>query len=380
MTVDFAREREQFPTLVERTYLASQNLGPFPREMLADLRAYEQSLIARNRGLGDWFERWTEMHGLTESLLEAPRGSVFLRDSATAAQAAIAASVEPEGARRRILVSSVDFHSSRYLWHAQTQRGFEIVEVGDGKSVDPEELYAAIDERVRIVALSLVSPRTGAMIDAARVAEKAHRAGALFMLDAFQAIGVVPVRVASLGADVVVGGFHKWVGGGGTGLAFGYVAPALCAALTPRYPGWTAHRNVLGFEDRFAGADSAQKFQQGMPPMEPIYTSRAGIRWVLKTGIDTIRQKNLGLTERIIRRAQAAKLVVRTPSAAAERGGMVCIDIDRAAEIARALTERGIDIDARPGAGLRIGPHACLTEEECDRTVDGVVELSEKGA
>ena len=38
------------------------------------------------------------------------------------------------------------------------------------------------------------------------------------------------------------------------------------------------------------------------------------------------------------------------------------------------LEARGIDVDYRPGSGVRIGPHFCHREDECDRVVAAIVE------
>jgi kynureninase len=369
MTVDFARERQTFPLLAERAYFAQQCLGACPAEMLEDLRAYGASLARRSRAIPEWAERWEEMHRLVEDAIGAPRGAVFLRDTSTAAQAAIAAALEPSGERRRILVGGADFHSSRYLWSAQARRGFEVIEA-------EADVLDAIDERTRVVALSLVSPRTGAMIDAAAIAEKARRAGAIFVLDVYQAIGVVPIDVGKLGASAVVGGFHKWVGGGGTGLAFGYVEPVLAERLEPIYPGWMAHRDLMAFADRFEPARGAEKLQQGMPAMEPIYTTRAGLRWMAAIGVEAIRSRSLELTGRLRDRLSERGLAVITPREPARRGGMLCLDLPDAKRVVDRLAERSIDIDSRPGAGVRIGPHPCTTFEECDRLVDRLAEAT----
>jgi kynureninase len=377
MTVDFARERSRFRLLAERTYLAQQCLGACPAEITDDLRDYVASLARRSRGIPEWGARWAEMHVLVERFLHAPRGSVFLRDSATAAQASVAAAIDPNGERRRIVVGASDFPSSRYLWHAQVRRGFEVIEVGPpGGVLDAEIVCAAIDERVRLIALSLVSPRTGALLDHRPVIEAARRHGAIVVLDAYQAVGVVPVRVDDLRADVVVGGFHKWLGGAGTGLAFGYVDPALAATLEPVYPGWFAHGDLLAFADRFVPAGGAEKFQQGMPAMEPIYTSRAGLAWALACGIDIIRARNVAQTTRLMERARERGLPVVTPIDPARRGGMVCFDLPDAKMIVERLAEQRIDIDSRPGAGIRVGPHPCVTDEECVRTIDRIAEAA----
>ncbi|MDI1449988.1 aminotransferase class V-fold PLP-dependent enzyme [Polyangium sp. 6x1] len=376
--IDFARERRRFPLLDERSYFACQCMGPYPSQMMDDLRAYERTLVLRSRAIPEWAGRWAEMHRLTEELVGAPQGSIFLRDSATAVQAAICAGIEPIGERSRILIGTGDFHSSRYVWAAQERRGFQVLDLPTKgpDALDAEAIAAQIDERVRVVALSLVSPRNGALLDARPIASAARRAGALLVLDVYQAIGVVPVSASELGAHVLVGGFHKWVGGGGTGLAFGYVEPGILDEITPAFPGWMAHRELLGFRDDFEPSATATKLEQGMPAMEPIYTSRAGIRWVLDVGVAALRERSLQLTERLLAHAEAAGLPLTTPRRADRRGGMVCLGVPHgdAAAIVAALEQEGIDIDVRPGAGLRIGPHPCLEDDECDRLMARLTE------
>ncbi len=194
------------------------------------------------------------------------------------------------------------------------------------------------------------------------------------VVDAYQALGVVPIDVRTLDADVLVGGTHKWLCGGGTGLAFLYVRPTLAESLTPAFPGWIGHREMLGFAERYAPAPGARRLQQGTPALEPVYTARAGLRFVLDVGVDAIRARNLVLTDRLLDRAAHHGLLVTTPRPVSQRGGMICFSVDPA--IAEAVVNRleaaGIDVDQRPGAGVRIAPHACNTEEECDRAVDAL--------
>ncbi len=371
---DFVRERERFPVLAERTFLAMQCLGAFPREMYDDLDEYKRTLALRNRAIEPWIERMNEMTSLVARLLDVPSDDVMLRDSATAAHAAIASAISPRPGRDRIVVSSADFHSTRYLWQAQRARGFELVVVpGNGPEHAFAETYTRhIDERTAIVALSLVSPRSGALLEALPIAQKARASGAHLILDAYQAVGVVPVHPRTLGADVVVGGTHKWLGSGGMGLAFAWVAPELSSVLSPAYPGWIGHRALSGFTDTYEPAPGAQKFQQGTPALEPIYTARAGIRWVLEVGIEALRARSIALTARLVDAAESARLPLRTPREPERRGGMVILDVPDANAIAERLREQAIDVDARPGAGLRLGPHPCVSVEECDRAIAAV--------
>ncbi|MFO0757890.1 MAG: aminotransferase class V-fold PLP-dependent enzyme [Byssovorax sp.] len=375
-TVDFHALRSRFPLLDERLYFASQCLGPMPRAMLDDLDAYRRSLFLRKRALVGYVERMLELTEMIERLINAPPGSVCLRDSATAAQAAIASSIAPEGERRRVIVSNQAFHSTRYLWKAQAARGFEVQEIvpAEGAVVSTEQYVAAIDGTTRVVEAALVSSRSGALLDARAVIGAARAASALTIIDAYQAVGVVPIDVQALDVDVLVGGSHKWLGGGGMGLAFMYVRPSLAASLTPAYPGWVGHASLAGYAEEFTPAEGAKRFQQGTPSMEPIYTARAGIALALEIGVAPIRARSLALTGRMIDRALARGLAVRTPRRDEARGGMICVDAPGGEAVVEALEARGIDIDYRPGAGLRIAPHFCHREDECDRVIDVLAE------
>ena len=369
--------RARFPLLEERLYCATPGLGPVLRETFDDLEAYRRTFTRRSRALDEWVERHEALHGLVERLLGAPPGSVFLTDTATAAQAALAAAVTPSPERRRIVTSAADFHSSRYLWAAQARRGFEITELDARAHADEAPLLESIDARTAIVALSLVSPRSGALLPARAIAARCREVGAVLVLDAYQAVGIVPIDVEALGADVVIGGTHKWLHGGGTGLAFGYVSPPLAARLEPAYPGWIGHASLRAFSDRFEPHDGARRLAQGTPAMEPVYTARAGLELALEVGVSAFRARSLALTGHLLAGLAERGIPVRTPSADARRGGMVCVEAagGEAADgegVVAALEAEGIDVDTRPGAGVRIGPHPTQTEADMDTLVDAL--------
>jgi kynureninase len=373
-TAEASAWRAKFPTLAERTYFATQCLGPLPAEAFHDLDDYKRSLLLRNRGLSLWVERMEEHHGLVEQLLHAPAGSVALAANATAAQANLAAAIAPTPRRNRIVTSTLDFHSSRYLWAAQARRGFCVTEVpaADGATLSSARLIAELDERVALVCLALVSPRSGALADLAPIVAAAHAVGARVIVDAYQAVGVVPIDVAALAVDALVGGTHKWLCGGGTGLAFLYVEPAWADALLPAYPGWLAHRELLGFKSQFEPHAGARRFQQGTPALEPIYTARAGLRFVLDVGVERIRARTLALGTRLHDGVSALGLRVRTPREAARRGGMIVAEAPDGPALVERLAAQGIDIDHRPEAGIRVAPHFCTTEDECAQLLEAL--------
>jgi kynureninase len=361
VSADFAALRERFPTLIERAYFATHGFGPILRETLADLDDYRRSLSLRNRVVETWYSRIVEIRALIARLIGAGDDEIALGPNATACQAAFAAAIMPTVKCDTILTTDLDFPSSRYLWHAQGYRGFRVIEVPSHRLVE------SINERVAIVAIPLVAYSNGALLDAERVIAAAHAAGALVVLDASQAVGIVPIAVHQLGADALVSGTNKWLCSSGMGLAFLFVRKALAVRLAPAFPGWFAHEDPLAFGDYFIAADGARRFEQGAPAVEAIYGARAGIRFAIEVGVDAIRARSLELTDRLIAGVDALGIPLATPRAHRERAGVVALELADAAAISGRLGALGIDVDTRPGSGLRISCHPCNSTEDLDR-------------
>lgn len=378
---DFVHYREQYPIFGERVYFSTQCLGPTPRDVAQDMQAYLEDRKLHNRVLDPWFARLENMRGSVERLLNAPAGSVGLRDSSTACQAAVISSIEARPRARRIVVSALDFHSALHLYAAQIRRGFELTVVPsvDGIRTREADLVASITEDTAVVAVSWVS-RHSHLLDLEPVIARAHEVGALVVVDAYQAVGLVPIDVESMKVDVLVGGVHKWLSGE-TGLAFLYVQPEVCERLDPAYPGWIGHAALASavtrksYDDAFEPAPGAQRFQQGTPGMAAVYGSRAGLELVLEMGVSRIRARNSELTELVIEGLDRLGLEVVTPREPEQRAGGVCVRISDPQSVVDALCERGIDVDQRRNEVVRIAPHACNSTDECEHLLENLAAI-----
>ncbi|MBA3540451.1 MAG: aminotransferase class V-fold PLP-dependent enzyme [Deltaproteobacteria bacterium] len=368
---DFRELRTRFPTLIERTYFATHCLGPVLNETFTDLDEFRRTSALRNRALETWLERVDEIRGLFARLVNAHHCEIALGPNATACQSSLAAALQPIAGRTTIVTTSLDFPSSRYLWHAQERRGFQIKTVPshDGISMPVDGLVAAIDERTAVVAVPLVAYTNGALLRAKQVIDAAHAAGALVVLDAYQAAGIVPIDVRALDVDVLVAGTHKWLCAPATGLAFLFVKQALAERLEPAYPGWFAHADTLAFAERYVPAAGARRFEQGSPAIEAIYAARAGVRFALEVGVGAMRARSLELTDRLVAGADSLGIPLGTPRDHGERAGVICLDVQEPNRVADVLRSRGIDVDTRPGTGIRLSAHPCVTEDDCDRVL-----------
>jgi kynureninase len=74
--------------------------------------------------------------------------------------------------------------------------------------------------------------------------------------------------------------------------------------------------------------------------------------------------------------AEARGWRLHTPTRDAERGGSVIIDVPNGAAVTDELVKRGVIVDHRPNAGIRLAPHFYTTEAEIDRALETIDEIN----
>lgn len=384
MTESLLTWRREFPIVDTCTYLVSHSLGAMPRQTAANLQEFAETWS--RRGVRAWSEGWWEIGRTTGDLLApvlgvAP-GTISMHQNVTVAQAIVASCFRYDGARRKILLTDLDFPSNMYLFEGFRRYGAEIVLVpsDDAIRTNVDRLVEAIDDRTALVCLSLVLFKSSYLHDPRPIIEKAHRVGARVVLDVYQAAGTVPLNLEAIGTDFAVGGSVKWLCGG-PGAGYLYVRPDLAPTLEPGIVGWAAHATPFTFETGpIEYAAAPERFQSGTPNVPSLYSARAGYDIVARIGVETIRRHSLRLTRRMIDLALEAGYRVNTPLAGEERGGAVIIDVPNGAAVADELIRREVIVDYRPGAGIRMAPHFYNTMDEIEHAMAVLGEIVQAAA
>lgn len=380
MTDDLLTWRAEFPILDTCTYLVSHSLGAMPRSVRDELRQFADEWD--HRGVRAWHEGWWELGRETGNLL-APvlgvaRDTITMHQNASVAQLIAASCISFDGPRKKIVLQDLDFPTNHYLFEGFRRQGAEIVYVkSDNRVKAPiDRLIDAIDEHTALVPMSLVLFRSACVQDVRAVIEKAHSVGALVILDVYQAAGTIPLDLADLKTDFAVGGSVKWLCGG-PGAGYLYVRPDLIPRLRPAHIGWAAHAAPFAFETgEIRYAEGVERFQSGTPNIPALYSARAGYKIVGQVGVPAIREKSLRLTRLLMDAAQARGWALNTPERDSERGGSVVIDVPNGAAVTQQLIARGVIVDHRPDAGIRMAPHFYSTETEIHEAIELLEELT----
>jgi kynureninase len=370
MRDDLLRFRSEFPILESTTYLISNSLGAMPREVFNSTREYAETWATR--GVRAWEEKWwmlaAQVGDQIGELMNAPEGSITCHQNVTTCQAIVASCVDFSGKRNKVVYSDMNFPGVMYVWEAQRPRGarIDMIHSDDGIHVATEKMIDAIDDETLIVPMSHVLFRSAYIQDAKAITEKAHKVGAMVLLDTFQSLGTVPVDVEDIGVDFATGGTLKWLCGG-PGVAYLYVSPDVATKLEPKFTGWFAHENPFAFEvGPIRHTEGQYRFMTGTSNIPALYAAIPGLKLVKEAGVRDIRQKSLRQTERLIELADERGWRVNTPRDPEHRGGTVSIDMPNSQQVSRELLNRDVIVDWRPKAGVRFSPHFYTSDEEID--------------
>ncbi|TMC53772.1 MAG: aminotransferase class V-fold PLP-dependent enzyme [Chloroflexi bacterium] len=371
---DWTALRAEFPLLERYIYFNACSLGPLPRRGKEALARYGQDWD--QQGTPVWYSTWLPLlarfREKVGELLRAPAGSTAIAPSVSVALTTLATGLPlPEG-RRKILIGELDFPTIGHQWLSRPEFQVEFVPSRDGTTIPPEAFAERIDSQTALVATTHLFYTTGYLQDVRAIADAAHAAGAMCLIDGYQTCGCVPLDVEAMPCDAFVGGCLKWLSGG-PGNAFLYVRPDLIPRVRPQGTGWFATRDPFSFTlQELVFADDARRLETGTWAMACHYAGLAGLELILEVGVANIQERLRDLTDRILERCDDAGVKTFTPRERERRCGIVTLESDHPEEVEAKLHEEGVIVDSRPGR-IRLSPHWCVTDQELDIGMDLVL-------
>jgi cysteine desulfurase family protein len=229
------------------------------------------------------------------------------------------------------------------------------VAVSRDGGVDPEDIRHALRPCTKLVAVLHASNVTGTLQPITAIGKMVREHGALFLVDAAQTAGAVPIDVEESAIDLLAFPGHKsLLGLPGTGGL--YAGPR--ARLAPWREGGTGILSELPLQP----SQLPHALEAGSPNTLGLAGLNESVRFILARGVDRIRARELALTQRFIQGVLSdSRLRLYGPASISRRVSVVSVNVAGAAASSVAdFLDRHHGIAVRAGLHCAPGMHGAL--------------------
>lgn len=357
----------EFPFACEVVYLNTAAEGLLPRSGRDALLRYADDKARGDQGRPAMYSTEARLRSQVGGLLGARADQVaFVPSTARGIDAVLGAIAWRPG--DNVVTGDAEFPTSITGPLRLADRGVETRVVhAVGGQFDHGALERHLDARTRLVIVSQVSFRTGFRVDLARIGAVARDRGALLLVDATQAFGVVPVSLAP--ADFLVASTFKWA------LAV-HGAALLAIADTvrdtePAFVGWRGISDLFEpiHHERYTLWSDARRFEEGMPGFGALYTLEASLGVLADLGPDTVGATVAARVAAVIAGLERLGIETLASPEPSERAGIVAFETGQAPEIAAQLSRGGVYVWGRDGR-VRISPHVYTSAADIDTLLE----------
>lgn len=359
LTPSYFRQ-QYFPQLESLHWLASCSLST-PSSLLTEKMQVMLDVMAKPHLAWDFFESEIESvrHKIAR-LINAQPQQIALLPNASACAFQIISTLK-SSATVRLWYCDKEFPSIANVWQAQATCGALISHGSEHKLLE-----AGLNgESQDLISTPLVGYLQGDLLPVEELIHLNKNSPARVAVDAYQALGVIPIDVQALRCDYLFGGMMKYLFGL-PGLAFLYVRDLSIAKLKPQFTGWFARRDPFDFEPHVLDFSAdARRFETGTPAVPAILAAQAGLSLLEQTNALAIRQHIMGLIEYAAHLLQQQGEQLFGYSCARQHGAHLALHDAAPHKLAQFLEQYAIVTSPR-GKVLRLSIHYFNSTDDID--------------
>jgi selenocysteine lyase/cysteine desulfurase len=359
--------RADFPVLAGRVFLNSAHIAPVPRQVAAAGRDFVDIKLTRPLEIDELLAKADAVRAQFAALVNATPEEIGLLFSTGEGENVVANGIGlTQG--DNVVIDELHFPTEFVLYRAlEASRGIElrIVKHRDG-AVTASDYESHVDQRTRLVSVAWVSHLNGFRHDVRPIADLAHAHGALFYVDAIQAVGMFPVDVRAAGVDFLCCGTYKWLLAG-FGVAPFFIRRELIDRIRPDRFGWGDIARELP-DYRYQLEATAKRFDYSCRAFGAIYQLGASLSYLASVGIPRIEQHSVSLAQRLHAGLDRQGYKLFTPPD--NRSSIVVAFTSKPmTDIQATLQKANLHVTAEDGH-IRIAPALFNTTDDVDRCLE----------
>jgi len=340
--LDVAHIKQDFPILTQQVnghrlvYLDNAATTQKPRQVIDALVQYYETTNANiHRGIHTLAVRATDQYEAVRARSAGhigasnPQDIVFTRNTTESINLVARAWGDANlGEGDEIVLSLMEHHSNIVPWQLLARRTgavLRFVDFDDNGVLDIDQARQLIGSRTKLVSIVHMSNVLGTINPVAEIAEMAHAAGALVLVDGAQSAPHLPVDVEAMGCDFFAFSAHKMLGPTGVGVL--WARPGLLETMEPFLGGGEMISIVK--PEGSTWADVPHKFEAGTPNIADVIASGAAFDYLHDLGMDAVREHEKAITAYAIDSLQRIPgVAIHGPLDIERRGGAVSFSMD----------------------------------------------------
>ncbi|MFL5758459.1 MAG: aminotransferase class V-fold PLP-dependent enzyme [Thermomicrobiales bacterium] len=390
--LEVARFRDETPGCANVTHFnhAGASLMPAPVVDAVIGHVQREAEIGGYEAADEAEDRLENVYDTIARLICADRSEIAVVENATRAWDMAFYGI-PFQAGDRILTSIAEYASNVIAFLHVAERGvaIDVVPNDETGQLSVEALRHMIDDRVKVVAVSHMPTNGGLVQPAAEIGRVCREAGSMFVLDACQTVGQMPIDVTQIGCDVLSATSRKFLRGP-RGVGFLYVRSEIGDRITP--PFLDLHAATWTARDRYEVRNDARKFENWEFNVAGKLGMGVAADYAMAVGLDAIWVRVRHTAEHL--RASLAEIPgVSVCDLGDVKGGIVTFAVDgipsedvrnrlftqRFNTTLSSVDSTRYDMEARGLTELvRASVHYLTTSEECVRLASAVSDIASR--
>ena len=390
MTIDVARVRSDTPGCENQAHFNNAGAALSPQPILDTVIAHlnREAKIGGYEAAAEASDRLKHLYATAAQLVGGkPQEIAYIENATRAWDMAFYAIDWQEG--DQILTAQAEYAANYIAYlHMAKRRGVEIIAVPNDQhgQISVSALEERITDRTKLIAITHIPTNGGLVNPAAEVGKVAKARGILYLLDACQSVGQIPMDVKAIGCDMLSATGRKYLRGP-RGTGFLWVREPLIETLDP--PLLDLHAATLTGPESYEVRNDARRFENWESFVAGRLGLAAAVDYALDLGMDAIRNRIYALAQRL-RTGLDALSGVTVRDLGAEKCGIVSFTVDghAPADIKETLAAQRFNVsasrrsstlldmaDRQIDALVRASVHYYNTEEEVDRLIAAVDSL-----
>jgi selenocysteine lyase/cysteine desulfurase len=390
--VNLAELRADTPGCAHRVHFNNAGAALMPRPVIDSVLGHleREATIGGYEAEAEAREAIEDSRTAVADLVGASADRVAFMEHATAGFVAALSAVRFQPGD--VLVTTQNDYASNQIQYLSIARrfGVEVVRAPDAPEggVDMVAMEELIHRRrPKLVAVTHIPTNSGLVQDVAGIGIMCRARDILYLVDACQSVGQMPVDVDHIGCDFLSAAARKYLRGP-RGVGFLYVSDrVLDAGLEPLFPDMRGADWIT--EDLYQPAPDARRFETFEFAWALVLGMGAAARYASNLGLDSIQERSRALASSLRARLPSVD-GVRVLDRGPELGATVSVTIEGwdPADVVSELRRRGIntssqertdaviDYDTKGVEGaLRISPHYYNLEAEVDVVLGALAEI-----